>query len=102
MARYLSDDADSIVAAARALAPLIAESGGAMNAERRLPAPLVDALRRLGAFRMAVPVQTNDGAAQTAAEQFLLNNKAANFYPKGDSPLGSDDPIPLAQEKIDR
>jgi alkylation response protein AidB-like acyl-CoA dehydrogenase len=55
MAEYLSDDADSIVAAARALAPLIAESGGAMSTERRLPAPLVDALRRLGAFRMAVP-----------------------------------------------
>jgi indole-3-acetate monooxygenase len=55
MADYLSADADSIVTAARALAPLIAESGGAMNAERRLPAPLVDALRRLGAFRMAVP-----------------------------------------------
>jgi alkylation response protein AidB-like acyl-CoA dehydrogenase len=55
MAKYLSDDADSIVAAARALAPLIVESGGAMNAERRLPIPLVDALRTLGAFRMAVP-----------------------------------------------
>ena len=55
MAEYLSDDADSIVAEARSLAPLIAESGGAMNAERRLPARLVDALRTLGAFRMAVP-----------------------------------------------
>jgi alkylation response protein AidB-like acyl-CoA dehydrogenase len=52
---YLSADADSIVAAARSLAPLIAESAGAMNAERRLPNRLVDALRTLGAFRMAVP-----------------------------------------------
>jgi alkylation response protein AidB-like acyl-CoA dehydrogenase len=55
VADYLSADADSIVASARSLAPLIAESGAAMNAERRLPAPLVDALKTLGAFRMAVP-----------------------------------------------
>jgi alkylation response protein AidB-like acyl-CoA dehydrogenase len=55
VANYLSADADSIVASARSLAPLIAESGAAMNAERRLPAPLVDALKTLGAFRMAVP-----------------------------------------------
>jgi alkylation response protein AidB-like acyl-CoA dehydrogenase len=55
MAEYLSADADSIFASARSLAPLIAESRGAMNAERRLPNPLVDALRTLGAFRMAVP-----------------------------------------------
>ena len=54
------------------------------------------------AFRVVAPVQTNDGAAQLAAEQFILNNKAAIFYPKGEPPLGSDDPIPLAQEKIDR
>ena len=55
VADYLSADADSIVASARSLAPLIAESGAAMNAERRLSAPLVDALKTLGAFRMAVP-----------------------------------------------
>jgi hypothetical protein len=54
------------------------------------------------AFRTVVPVQTADGTAQTAAERFLLNNKPAAFYPKGEPPLGSDDPIPLAQEKIER
>jgi alkylation response protein AidB-like acyl-CoA dehydrogenase len=55
MADYISADADSIVAEARSLAPLIAESGATMNAERRLPNRLVDALRTLGSFRMAVP-----------------------------------------------
>ncbi len=54
------------------------------------------------AFRKVVPAQTNDGAAQLAAEQFILNNAPATFYPKSEPPLGSDDPIPLAQEKIDR
>jgi len=55
VADYLSADADSIVAATRSLAPLIAESAGAMDAERRLPSRLVDELRTIGAFRMAVP-----------------------------------------------
>jgi alkylation response protein AidB-like acyl-CoA dehydrogenase len=51
-----SSQAESgIVAAAQALAPLIQESAGTMEAERRLPANVVDALRALGAFRMAVP-----------------------------------------------
>ena len=54
------------------------------------------------AFRTIVPAQTNDSTAQSAAEQFLLSNRPATFYPKGEPPLGSDDPIPLAQEKIDR
>jgi histidine ammonia-lyase len=54
------------------------------------------------AFRTVVPVQTNDSTAQLAAEQFILNNKPATFYSKGEPPPGSDDPIPLAQEKIDR
>ncbi len=45
----------NIFAATQALAPLIKESVPAMDAERRLPAKLVDALRTLGAFRMAVP-----------------------------------------------
>jgi histidine ammonia-lyase len=53
----------------------------------------------LAAFRMAVPAQTGSDAA---ARQFILNNLPATFYPKGEPPLGSDDPIPLAQEKIDR
>jgi len=55
VANYISADADSIVAEARSLAPLIAESRIAIDAERRLPTPLVDALRTLGAFRLAVP-----------------------------------------------
>ena len=44
-----------ILAATQALAPLIQESVSAMEAQRRLPLNLVDALRDLGAFRMAVP-----------------------------------------------
>jgi indole-3-acetate monooxygenase len=50
-----SHAADDILAATQTLAPLIQESLGAMDAERRLPSRLVDALRQLGAFRMAVP-----------------------------------------------
>jgi alkylation response protein AidB-like acyl-CoA dehydrogenase len=44
-----------IVTAAQALAPLIQEHRGTMETERRLPAPVVDALRTLGALRLAVP-----------------------------------------------
>ncbi len=44
-----------IVTAAQALAPLIQEHRDTMESERRLPAPVVDALRTLGAFRLAVP-----------------------------------------------
>jgi alkylation response protein AidB-like acyl-CoA dehydrogenase len=51
----LRDSSNSILAATQSLAPLIAESAGEMNADRQLPARLVDALRALGAFRMAVP-----------------------------------------------
>jgi histidine ammonia-lyase len=54
------------------------------------------------AFRMAVPPQTAGDVAQAAARQFMQNNLPAAFYPKGEPPLGSDDPIPLAQEKLDR
>lgn len=50
-----SDSTNDIVEGARALAPLVRDSVPAMDAERRLPPPLVDALRKLGAFRMAVP-----------------------------------------------
>ena len=46
---------NDIVAAARALAPLIHEHRSAMEAERRLPLPLLQALRELGAFRLAIP-----------------------------------------------
>jgi indole-3-acetate monooxygenase len=46
---------NNIVSATQALAPLIAESTSAMDAQRRLPERLVEALRELGAFRMAVP-----------------------------------------------
>ncbi len=43
------------VKAAQALAPLVQESLPSMEAEHRLPLPLVTALRELGAFRLAVP-----------------------------------------------
>jgi histidine ammonia-lyase len=68
----------------------------AENPARTFGAPPTAALT---AFRMAVPAQTGGDAA---ARQFILNNQPVTFYPKGDPPLGSDDPIPLAQEKIDR
>ena len=50
------------------------------------------------AFRMAAPA----GAGGDAARQFIEGNQPAAFYPKADPPLGSDDAIPLAQEKMDR
>lgn len=51
----VAQTANGIIKATQALAPLIQESVGAMEAERRLPPPVVDALRELGAFRLAVP-----------------------------------------------
>src|SRR5205809_984793 len=53
--QQVSQAANDIVTAAQTLAPLIQESRGAMEAERRLPPKVVEALRELGALRMAVP-----------------------------------------------
>ena len=50
------------------------------------------------AFRMAAP----PSAGSDAARRFMDDNQPAAFYPKGEPPLGSDDAIPLAQEKMDR
>jgi alkylation response protein AidB-like acyl-CoA dehydrogenase len=47
--------ADDLVAAARALGPLIEAERPRMEAERQLTGPVVAALQELGAFRMAVP-----------------------------------------------
>jgi len=52
------------------------------------------------AFRAAVPASAAMPAAQEAAGKFIRSNPPGTFYPKGEPPLGSDDPIPLAQEKI--
>jgi hypothetical protein len=54
----VSQAAHDIVTATHALAPLIQESLSAIEGERRLPAAIVDALKKLGAFRMAVPRPT--------------------------------------------
>jgi alkylation response protein AidB-like acyl-CoA dehydrogenase len=48
---------DDLVAGARAMAPLIEEGRARMDAERRLPPPIVGALQELGALRMAVPAE---------------------------------------------
>ncbi|HEX4507759.1 MAG TPA: aromatic amino acid lyase [Alphaproteobacteria bacterium] len=47
------------------------------------------------AFHMAAP-------GSDAARRFIDANQPSAFYPKGEPPLGSDDAIPLAQEKMDR
>jgi histidine ammonia-lyase len=52
------------------------------------------------AFRSAVPPQTAGDAALAAAWQFLQGTQPATFYPKANPPPGTDDPIPLAQEKL--
>jgi histidine ammonia-lyase len=51
-------------------------------------------------FRAAVPASTAFPMAQAAAMRFIRSNQPATFYPKGEQPPGTDDPIPLAQEKI--
>lgn len=49
------NDAESILAAAKALVPMIVESREEIERERRLPLPLVDALKKAGVFRMTMP-----------------------------------------------
>jgi alkylation response protein AidB-like acyl-CoA dehydrogenase len=50
-----SNASNDIIAATQALAPLIKESAGAIEAERKFPPTILEAMRKLGAFRMAVP-----------------------------------------------
>jgi histidine ammonia-lyase len=52
------------------------------------------------AYRMAVPAQMAGDAALAAAWQFLQTSQPGSFYPKASPPPGTDDPIPLAQEKL--
>ncbi|MBM4257393.1 MAG: acyl-CoA dehydrogenase [Deltaproteobacteria bacterium] len=49
------NDAASILAATRALVPIIVESRAEIERERRLPLRIVDALKQAGAFRMTMP-----------------------------------------------
>ena len=53
--QHSAQSTNDIVTAAHALAPLVQGSLPTMETERRLPTPLVTALRDLGAFRLAVP-----------------------------------------------
>jgi alkylation response protein AidB-like acyl-CoA dehydrogenase len=48
-------DAQTILANARALAPMIREQADAIESGRRLPEPLVEAMSRAGIFRIAMP-----------------------------------------------
>lgn len=48
-------DSDAILANARGLGPQIEAASDAIARERRLPGPLVDAMRRAGIFRVAFP-----------------------------------------------
>jgi histidine ammonia-lyase len=54
------------------------------------------------AFRTTSAGQIAGDAAQAAARQFIQTNQPGAFYPKGEQPPGSDDPIPLAQERLDK
>ena len=49
------NDAESILSAAVALTPMIHECREEIERGRRLPLPLVDALKQAGAFRMPMP-----------------------------------------------
>ncbi|MGE0681111.1 MAG: acyl-CoA dehydrogenase family protein [Candidatus Binatia bacterium] len=53
--QHVAQTVNDIVKATLALEPLIQESISAMEAERRLAPRVIDALRELGAFRLAVP-----------------------------------------------
>jgi histidine ammonia-lyase len=46
--------------------------------------------------------RTGAGTPEDAALRFILSNPVATFFPGGDPAPGTDDPIPLAQEKIRR
>ena len=50
-----SNDAESILSAATALAPVIQACREEIERERRLPLPLVDALKKAGVFGMTMP-----------------------------------------------
>lgn len=56
-----------LVGAASAIAPLIAEHADAAERERRVPAPLVDALAAAGIFHMFVPRRFGGAEAEPAA-----------------------------------
>jgi alkylation response protein AidB-like acyl-CoA dehydrogenase len=47
--------ADDLLAGVQSLEPLVKESRNQMEAERRMPLPLVRAMMEAGVFRMAVP-----------------------------------------------
>jgi alkylation response protein AidB-like acyl-CoA dehydrogenase len=51
----IAAEQEGLVAAAEALAPTIAACRGQMEQDRRLPLPLVEALRQAGAFRTPMP-----------------------------------------------
>jgi alkylation response protein AidB-like acyl-CoA dehydrogenase len=51
----MNHDGESILNAATALAPAIRERGDQIERERRLPLDLVDALKKAGVFRIAMP-----------------------------------------------
>ena len=53
--RNYPNEAESILAAAKALVPLIVESREEIERARRLPLRLVDALKKAGVFRMTMP-----------------------------------------------
>ncbi|MFT7601189.1 MAG: alkylation response protein AidB-like acyl-CoA dehydrogenase [Acidimicrobiales bacterium] len=55
-------DTNPLVDQARTLEPIVEQTRSEMDEQRRLTAPVVDALRGLGVFRMAVPVDL-DGPA---------------------------------------
>jgi indole-3-acetate monooxygenase len=71
------------VAAARALAPLIAQSTDAIEQTRRVPAPLVSALHRSRLFRMHLPRSV--GGDQVEPGQYLL---AVEEISRQDASLG--------------
>jgi histidine ammonia-lyase len=53
-------------------------------------------------FRKIVPAGAARDSAEAAAYDFLMHHPVSEFYDNGEAAPGSDDPIPLAQERLKR
>ena len=70
-----------LIEAIRGLAPLVAEHRSAFDWDRRLPAPVVEALVAADLFRLWAPRRF--GGAER------LCQRRSNFRPKGDAIVGN-------------
>ncbi len=101
-ARRMVDDTLHLLAMDLANAAAWLDMGIGQDPERKFGAAPTAAWE---AFRKLVPPQPDTAqaanpAARAAAYDFLKANALESFYPKGEPPPETNDPIPLAQGKI--